>query len=1296
MKRKISKVVFAFLLPIACFLLVGFFSFANIFTESAFAISSGGGILYVGNKSTLNMTSGSLSGASSSFGGAVCVASGGTFNMSGGTISENSAKMYGGGVIVNSGGTFNLSGGAIYNNTSMDSGKDIKNDGTFTMTGGVVGSGPAYTIVDKDGNENLSGKYVLFGSYPQTKIANGVSVDETDVDDNGYFLGSDGKRYAKLDTNYYMVEPVLWQIINEADGNAILIPVKILEEHRYDETYADYAQSEIRTWLNSDFYNKVFSSQEKNIVQKTSIEGDINDNVSLVTGDIIEKSGFDWFKVGTDYSIDNGLVVGTSGGSSWWFLYGKKSNIKYVRYVEIAYVVNSNGESDSVKVSPAGTGAVPMVTIQFSRVKVSSSGNGIYNTGTMNLYGGTIYDGIGSSSTINTKMSANILGTITLGNSADIVVQDYAGITPKYTISVYASRGAGTLITFVGSDTEPDISALNVSGFDAESYTLKTKKDNNGNWTIILHSFAMDFPTTWKDEIASSDYMTTTVTPTDLTSIQFVSSVPDGYTQIGTLSTGLPVYQGSTATEIAFVAKKIYAPEDCYQLFYNLTKLTSIEFDVFDTSKVTNMSYMFGARVFYNGPKFNNLHLSNFDTSKVTNMSYMFYGCSSLTNLDLSNFDTLKVTNMSYMFYGCSNLTNLGLSKFDTSKVTNMNHMFYKCSKITSIDVSNFDTLNVTDMGQMFSDCTALTSINVSNFNTSKVTNMSNMFSYCSGLTSLDVTNFDTRKVVDMTYLFCCCSGLTSLDVTNFITTNVTSMWGIFSNCSSLTSIDVGSFDTSKVTDMRSMFSNCSGLTNLDISKFITSSVTDISAMFDDCSGLTSLDLSNFNTTNVTDMHSMFYGCSGLTNLDLSTFDTSKVTRMDSMFYGCSNLTSLDLSNFDTSEVTNMSHMFYKCTVLQNVDVSGFDTSKVTDMSYMFYYCLGLTSLEIDNFNTTNVTSMSFMFRGCSGLKTLDISSFNMVKITSISDMLDFGSSNKIETLKTPYGNAFEISITTGSMLYDAETGKRVSSVPGKITKSLTYVNVNPNADFPSTWKSDVASTKYMSTTITPENLTSIKFVSFVPSGYTQIGTLSTGLPVYKGWSINDIAFVAGKIFAPELSNALFSLLAELSEIDFSAFDTSKVTQMASLFFGCESLTALDLSVFDTSKVIYMTNMFGECEKIRNLDLSSFDLSQLSSGTYPELRFYNIYVLKTPYGNTVAIPITTGSTLYNKETGAVVTSIPANSTASMTLTSTPPSSFLAKENDLISDLEENCQRQNDIFFEKSKKEFQFQVLKVEG
>ena len=535
----------------------------------------------------------------------------------------------------------------------------------------------------------------------------------------------------------------------------------------------------------------------------------------------------------------------------------------------------------------------------------SSSGYGVYNTGTMNLYGGTVYDKVYTATSINTKMACNIQGTITLGDSATITLQNYAGTTPKYSINLSNARTAGTILTFVGSSTEPDLSKLNITGYDTDMSKLKTQQDDNGNWTVELYPVALWFAKDWKTQVASTTYMTSTITSADLTSIKFVSSVPSGYTKIGTLSTGLPVYQGTAATEIAFVCEKIYAPEDSSDLFYSRSKLTEIDTSVLDTSKVTNMRYMFGS---------------------------------------------------------CSSLTNLDVSKFDTTNVTRMDVMFVSCSKLANIDVSNFSTTNVTGMSTMFSNCSSLTGLDLSNFNTSKVTDMSRMFFGCTSLTGLDLGSFDTS--------------------------NVTKMYQMFSGCSNLKSIVTGNyFDTSKVTDMKEMFRSCKNLSNLDTSGFDTSNVTD-----------------------------MYY-----------------------MFGGCSSLTSLDVSSFDTSKVTNMQNMFSYCSLLTTLNLSGFRTPNVTDMSYLFWYSSKLTNIDISNFDTSKVTNMSYMFLGCSRLTSLDLSTFNMSKVISVTYMLNFGSTDKLKELKTPYNNTTSIPIKTGSTLYNVETGAVVTSVPANTTASKTY-----------------------------------------------------------------------------------------------------------------------------------------------------------------------------------------------------------------------------------------------------------------
>ena len=307
----------------------------------------------------------------------------------------------------------------------------------------------------------------------------------------------------------------------------------------------------------------------------------------------------------------------------------------------------------------------------------------------------------------------------------------------------------------------------------------------------------------------------------NIKTIQFVKSIPSGsgYTQVSvgaTTSAGTTAFVAGTAgvsDVIAYVKANssdstkydvifyspvtIYAPIDSISLFYELTALSSITFD-------------------------------NFNTSKVTNMWRMFYYCSSLTSLNVSSFDTSKVIDMEGMFYYCRSLTSLNISNFNTSSVTNMSNMFRNCESLNQLSLSNFDTSNVTDMSYMFATCKALTYLDVSNFNTIKVTNMADMFFSCSSLTSLNVSNFNTNNVTNMSSMFCLCTSLLSISLDSFNTSKVTNMLMMFSDCESLTNLVISSFDMSKVTSSYSMFYDCPKLTIIQTPKTMGSTTVDL------------------------------------------------------------------------------------------------------------------------------------------------------------------------------------------------------------------------------------------------------------------------------------------------------------------------------------------------------------------------------------------------------------------------------------------------------------------------------------
>ena len=190
----------------------------------------------------------------------------------------------------------------------------------------------------------------------------------------------------------------------------------------------------------------------------------------------------------------------------------------------------------------------------------------------------------------------------------------------------------------------------------------------------------------------------------------------------------------------------IYANPSSFELFSNLTNVTSIDLSNMDTSGMTNMFNMFSDNTSLTNITFGD----NFNTANVTNMGGMFKNCTILKTIDLSSFDTSNATIFASMFMNCQGLQNLDLKSFNTSNVERMEGMFYNCSSLTSLDLSNFNTSKITDMTYMFNRCKSLTNINLSSFDTSNVSSLYDAFAGLTSLKVLDLSSFDTSKVTNM------------------------------------------------------------------------------------------------------------------------------------------------------------------------------------------------------------------------------------------------------------------------------------------------------------------------------------------------------------------------------------------------------------------------------------------------------------------------------------------------------------------------------------------------------------------
>lgn len=619
------------------------------------------------------------------------------------------------------------------------------------------------------------------------------------------------------------------------------------------------------------------------------------------------------------------------------------------------------------------------------------------------------------------------------------VSNDWAYGGPNIERTIYATPKESW--TFDGWFKTADCSGTAVST-DAE-YTFKT--GSNGNFTYYAKFVPTQkvLPTSWKTEVASTTYMTTTVTPANLTKISFETVAPTGYSQIGRLSTKLQVYANDTdANEIAFVFNKIVAPANCEKLFYGLTNVKTILFNTFDTSKATTFASM-------------------------------FQNCLALLSIDLSSFKTPLITSMASMFNGCEKLTSANLSGISTSNVTNMESLFSGCVKLGSISFS-FDTANVTKMNSMFADCATLTILNLNEdiFNTSNVETMASMFSGCSKLQTITWgTNFSTSKVTDISYMYYQCTSLTELDLSKFDFSKVTSFDNAFNlgDNKAIESINgqikanptqkipitcdmtVGYWSYSDGGIVDSMYVHTSGKYSY-IRRHETTFLSSWKNYYSGYANIKSITFSStvpgssytLNSINVgtgiktyvnsatkevifsfigtiyapTDCSNLFYNCSGMEEIVFNNFNTSKTTNMKQMFSVCTSLTSIWCPFFNTSNVTTMSQMFQRCESLTSLDLSSFKTSSVKSFSWMFHGCSALKTLNLSSlFTSEKATDVSWMFNGCSALKKLDLSSMDLSALSTTSSdtyngMLNFTTSSNLYYFKTPKNSPVVITPT--------------------------------------------------------------------------------------------------------------------------------------------------------------------------------------------------------------------------------------------------------------------------------------------
>ena len=159
-------------------------------------------------------------------------------------------------------------------------------------------------IIDSESNT------LTYGLYPQKRVSDSATLASlnalTFAESNGWYL-LNGEYYAKKEadpynssyffddgtkivegtTYWFKCEPITWKILSSSDGEYSLVSTVLLDAHRYAASSNNYKNSEIRTWLNGDFYDSAFSLGNS-LIQTTTV-----DNSASTTGSSSNKHACD-------------------------------------------------------------------------------------------------------------------------------------------------------------------------------------------------------------------------------------------------------------------------------------------------------------------------------------------------------------------------------------------------------------------------------------------------------------------------------------------------------------------------------------------------------------------------------------------------------------------------------------------------------------------------------------------------------------------------------------------------------------------------------------------------------------------------------------------------------------------------------------------------------------------------------------------------------------------------------------------------------------------------------------------
>ncbi len=266
---------------------------------------------------------------------------------------------------------------------------DAAND---KVTGFLYGYYPQTRVFDETTVNSLktltaesNGWYKLGDSYYAKATGNPCGINSTQKFDDGDSIVKDGEYWFGCD-------PIEWNVVSSSGKTYNLISSVLLDQHRFGDEYTytgqypnNYKESEIRSWLNGDFFTKAFPSDDA-FIQTVEIDNsaattddDSNPHVCDNTNDkvylLCYRQFFDepYFKedancmaMTTDYARANGAYCANNPNylnNGFYWTCSPLSDTTYDTYV---VEVDPDGTCSQTYVDTTMNCVRPSITITFA------------------------------------------------------------------------------------------------------------------------------------------------------------------------------------------------------------------------------------------------------------------------------------------------------------------------------------------------------------------------------------------------------------------------------------------------------------------------------------------------------------------------------------------------------------------------------------------------------------------------------------------------------------------------------------------------------------------------------------------------------------------------------------------------------------------------------------------------------------------------------------------------------------------------------------------------------------------